>query len=163
MSVLLKKTLLTNLLRISLVAFVAVFMTSCDKSIIYYTYQPVSDAGWAKYDTLYFDVPVNNDSLPLIITTDIRHTAEYPYINLSLIVQQNLKDSLTWVNDTLHFKLIDEKGKRGANNWSSIYEASSAMPAIKPSGKGLYQIKVFHAMANDTLPGVHDIGLKITQ
>ena len=77
-------------------------------------------------------------------------------------MQQNLNDSLTWVNDTLHFKLIDEKGKRGANNWSSIYEASSAMPAIKPSGTGLYHIKVFHAMANSTLPGVHDIGLNIT-
>lgn len=148
----------------SITLLLILMIAACDKHVVYYTYQPISPMGWYSNDTLVFEFPITDSTNTLLLHTEVRHTAQYPFINLSLELSHGLKDSIPYQIDTLNYSLIDSDGKRGANNWSCLYETSQhPIHITSVQDSGIYQVKIRHIMQADSLTGIHDIGVKITR
>lgn len=160
MNVLHKTTLIKRVIKSNIALLFILLLTACDKHVVYYTYQPTSSVGWLSSDTLSYEIPIKSTTTPLYFQSEVRYTAQYPYINLSIELTHHLRDSSKIQRDTLHYQLMDNEGKRGANNWSCLYESTLPLQ-VSVQDTGIYQVKIRHIMQNDTLPGIHDVGMKI--
>lgn len=135
---------------------------ACDEYTVYHSYQPLPSEGWAKSDTLFFQVPIA-DSIPptLRLFAEVRNRSDYPYRNLYLIVSQNLQDSTIYQTDTLCFSLTDSTGNWSGKGWGSIYQSEKFVKSIRPLHPGTYTLWVRSGMKDKRLKGINDIGIRI--
>ena len=135
----------------------------CNDKTMYYSYTPTPSTGWEKNDTLQFNIPVNDSLVLLYLNTEVRSSNTYPYRDLWLEVRHNLKGSDTWQVDTLQFVLADEEGKRTDQSWSCFYQKSKHLNPIFVKDTGTYVVKINHAMYDNNIKGIHDIGILISK
>lgn len=148
--------------RLNLLAVTAITVTAslsaCSDSKVYDHYEHTPLAGWEKNDLLSFSVPAAKEDG--LYTTDLglRINATYPFMSLTLIVDQHILPADTTVSDTLSCDLIDTDGKthgQGVNFYQYQFHISQ-LPLHQ--GDSL-QVSVRHDMKREILPGISDIGL----
>ena len=152
-----------SLLRNSLFCILGTcLLAACNEHTTYHSYQALPSNGWAKSDTLSFQIPVT-DSIPttLRIYTEIRNKSDYPYKNLYLFISQNLQDSAIWRTDTLTVSIADSTGRWVGSGWGSIYQTELFLKSVLSSHPGNHTIKVIHGMKDEKLIGINDIGFRI--
>lgn len=152
-----------NLFRNSLFClFGAYLMVACDENIVYHSYQSLPAEGWAKGDTLTFQIPVT-DSIPstLKLFAEVRNRSNYPYQDLYLFIDENLEDSTVWRTDTLSMNLADSTGRWKGNGWGTIYQSAAFIKTVRPLHPGNYTVKVVNGMNDEKLNGLNDIGIRV--
>lgn len=164
-------------------------LTACHTDTVYHVYHPVSVNGWSKQDTLIYILPDSLKTGRYQLEISVRHTEAYPYRDIWLelafeqkkaqqipIVQTEPKDSLeitepdisvdsmTWVRDTLHFYLADDKGRwvKGGTI-GSLYQFSSPAQPFYLNNNDDKTLRIIHIMKDNPLPGIHDIGIRLFQ
>lgn len=144
-------------------AFLLLFFifTACESNTIYHSYLHPSDEGWGKKDTLTFKAPIKDSLATYSINVEIRNKADYPYSNIFLFVSHNTKDSATFITDTIEYTLADKHGNWTGTGWGNLYQSSTKYTFIAPRRKGNLTIKIAHAMREETLLGINDVGVKI--
>lgn len=164
-------------------------LAACHTDTVYHVYHPVSVNGWSKQDTLIYTLPDSLKEGCYQLEMNVRHTEAYPYrdIWIEMAVEQEKPqqthtkqteaedsleinvfeastDSMTWVRDTLHFYLADNKGRwiKGGTI-GSLYQFSAPAQSFCLNGKNGKTLRIIHIMKDNPLPGIHDIGIRLYQ
>ena len=138
-------------------------LTACQSNTLYHSYQPVSNTGWLKGDSLSFQLPDTLAPGKYEIQIGIRHLESYPYRDIWLGISQNWEDSTLYRTDTLHLYLADEKGQWHGNGIGGMMQFIQKPPMlwIQPDSVSNRSIMIHHLMSDSILKSIHDIGLKI--
>lgn len=151
-----------TLLYISSLALLIMLLTACDKRTVYHHYEHTPLSGWERNDTLSFVVGPVSESGPYVEDLGLRIGNEYPFMSLNLIVDQEVSSTHEKRRDTLVCDLINEQGIVMGKGVSQ-YQYSFHMTTMElQSGDKLY-VSVRHDMKREILPGIADVGLKLSR
>lgn len=147
---------------------VVLVVTGCDRKTIYHHYVHTPKVGWEKNDILSFDVPPVSHSAVLHEEIGLRISQAYPFLGLSLIVQQEViaADGSTNRNivrtDTLKCSLYDEDGNPKGKG-IDYYQYSFHLTDLSVNEKDSLHITVRHNMRREILQGIVDVGILLRQ
>lgn len=161
-------------------------LTACHTDTVYHIYQPVSEEGWNKKDTLIYMLPDSLAAGCYQLELDVRHTGNYPYRDIWLemaferrkpqdfsadmpdrdsldIPEQDIPvDTMMWVRDTVHLYLADEQGRwLNGGTIGSLYQFRATTGKFCLTNKDGKTFRIVHIMKDNPLQGIHDIGIRI--
>lgn len=136
---------------------------SCQKRETYYRFTELSDTGWSRFDTLYFDI----DSLSVIpntpfdVTIELVNNTDYLYQNIWLYVIDNFEDSIFSLEEK-QYELADKQGKWHGSGFGPLFQLPLLYKkAVVFKDKRDYQLKIVHGMRDEPLLGIEKVGVKI--
>ncbi len=139
---------------------VGILSTACKQDLTFDQYAHTPIAGWEKNDALFFDIPPCATSGIYQEELGLRITGDYPFMGLTLIVQQTIYPDKTVRTDTVNCRLIDQNGKTTGQG-ISYYQYNFPL-CIQHLNKGdSIHVAVRHDMKREIMPGISDIGLKM--
>ncbi len=139
----------------------ATALQSCNESKVYDKYDHTPLSGWEKNDTLRFDIPRLTADGMYESTLGLRITDNYPFMGLTLIVEQRLMPADTIFTDTVKCELTDRNGKtRGMG--VSYYQFRFPVTKMQLSKGDSLHIRVRHDMKREMLPGISDVGISLS-
>lgn len=144
------------------VACVAMALCSCNSDVVYDKYNHTQLTGWEKNDTLAFDVPPMKESGRYRLELGLRTSTSFPFTGLSLVVDRTVEPGHMLYTDTVNCRLADDKGNvlgRGV----SCFQYSFIVSDIDLRRGDSLHICVRHIMKREIMPGISDIGLKISK
>ena len=156
-----------NLLTIG-VALVTTLLSSCKESLTYDQYAHTPIAGWEKNDTLSFEIPPLAMSGHYQEQLGLRITGTYPFMSLTLIVEQTIypdkekKWEKTVKADTIQCELIDQNGVTKGQG-ISYYQYDFPINIYHLDENDSIHVTVRHDMKREILPGISDIGFKLSR
>ena len=140
---------------------VATTLVSCNRNTVFYHYEHTPITGWEKNDTLIFDVPSTSASGRYEEEVGLRINGSYPFMSLTLIIDQTvLPDNITR-SDTLNCRLTTPGGNKKGHG-VSCYQYSFPLKDINLKQGDSLHICIRHNMKREILPGISDIGMKIS-
>lgn len=142
-------------------------LPSCNHSTVFDQYAHTPIAGWEKNDTLSFEVAPLAEAGTYQQSLGLRITGDYPFMSLTLIVKQTIFHNKRKVLseckiDTVNCELIDKNGVSKSQG-ISYYQYNVPINLYQMHQGDSIHIAVQHDMKREILPGVSDIGIKITK
>jgi len=151
---------------------VALVTASCNRKTIYHHYEHTPLTGWEKNDTLLFTLTPSVQRAVVQRSIELRISNSYPFRSLCLIVEQTTipakgtgtilqRSKSPLRRDTVNCDLIDPEGNimgKGAN----LYQYSFRMTDISLNEGDSLRINIRHNMKRETIPGISDIGIRMT-
>ncbi len=135
-------------------------LTSCNSGKVYDKYNHTPISGWEKNDTLIFDVPKLSHAGIYKSELGLRINGAYPFMGLTLIVEQTVLPKKETKSDTIQCDLI---GKNGITKGQGISYYQYNFPITERflnKGDSLH-IAIRHDMKREILPGISDIGFRL--
>ena len=140
---------------------VALAVAGCDRKTIYHHYEPTSLSGWEKDDTLFFSMKPATQAVILHRVIELRTDDSYPFRNLSLIVEQTTFPSQLIRRDTLDCQLMTPDGI--VLGWGvTLHQYRFRLPDISLTEGDSLCLSIHHNMRRETLPGIADVGIRMT-
>lgn len=139
----------------------ATALQSCNESKVYDKYDHTPLSGWEKNDTLRFDIPRLTADGMYESTLGLRITDNYPFMGLTLIVEQRLMPADTIFTDTVKCELTDRNGKTRGKG-VSYYQFRFPVTKMQLSNGDSLHIRVRHDMKREMLPGISDVGISLS-
>ena len=137
-------------------------LSGCRDARVYDHYEPVSDEGWGRNDTVRFAVPRQKQGR-YAVNLGLRFNHRYPYRGVSLIVNYEQLPSHRTAADTVQLRLLTDKGQpAGRVGITSASVATRLRELSLQEGDSLY-ITVHHNMRRDQLTGINDVGLQLVK
>lgn len=120
------------------------------------------DNKWNKKSVQKFNLEIKDPQNPKNIIFVVRNNNEYPYSNIRFIVNlKNIKKKTSQI-DTLNYILANPNGEWLGTGFGETKETLFQYKLnYKFPKEGAYEVDVQHAMRNDILPGIEDIGIKV--
>lgn len=147
---------------ITMAAALAWLITGCDNNTVINSYQTTPIDGWEKSDTLTFIIPRMKESGAYAAELGVRINSSIPFKSVTMIIDQTVFPSNKTRSDTVVCRFVDNKGKilgHGVNSYQYSFPVANM---LLNKGDSL-NIKVHHYMRRNDLPGISDIGIKITK
>lgn len=135
-------------------------LAACIGNKVYYRYDHTPLNGWEKNDTLTFSVPRMTEAAVYSSELMLRINEDFPFMSVTLIVEQKVIPGMDVKTDTLKCRLIDQKGNFSGQGISYHQYCFPINTMTLVPGDSL-QISVRHDMKREILPGVSDVGIKI--
>ncbi len=146
---------------IVIMAMVSVGVCGCDSNTVYFHFCHTPLSGWEKNDTLTFSVPGVRLQGSYNQEIMLRTTDEFPYKSISLIVEQTILPAGHTTCDTIKCMVSDNNGNIKGNG-ISIYQNQFKTKNLKLNANDSLHIKIRHAMRREMMPGVSDVGIRIS-
>ncbi len=135
---------------------------SCTGNKVYDHYDHTPIAGWEKIDTLKFDVPPLKKSGLYATSMGLRINNSFPFISMTLIVEQTVLPANRTVIDTINCPLTDKNGRvRGKG--IGLYQYRFPVSVMTLHENDSLHITVRHNMKREILPGVSDVGIELAR
>lgn len=134
---------------------------SCNSRTIYSHYAHTPLQGWEKNDSMRFDITIPQEG-NYLEKIGVRINNEYPFMGLTVIIDQTVYPSLQTLRDTLDCDLVGEDGNvkgQGINHYQ--YEFPLKSLALHEGDS--VSIRIHHTMKREILPGISDIGVILTR
>jgi gliding motility-associated lipoprotein GldH len=149
-------------LLLSFLLLTVLLLTGCKQSTVYYHFENTPENGWEKTDPVIFDV--NKMTADAICQEELalRISNKYPFMRLTLIVEQTIFPSGETMIDTLDCNLIDERGNAQGNGVSQ-YQYMFPLKLLQLHSGDSLQFSVHHDMKREILPGITSVGIKIKE
>lgn len=157
------KTIRLNIISKVCIIFIAAFaILSCTGNKVYdkYAHTPVS--GWEKNDTLKFNIPPIAERKLYSSELGLRINGDYPFMGLTLIIEQTVFPSRETHIDTLNCSLHDTHGNSNGTGLS-YYQYNFPITNIMLNKGDSLEIKIRHDMKREILPGISDIGFMLNK
>ena len=136
---------------------------SCNKNVVYEKNIALKNNTWNYNDTLFFDVNISDTISAHNIFINVRNSAEYQYSNIYLFLSTYAPNG-NMLKDTFDITLADNTGKWYGKGVGSIFSLQVPYKLhIKFPYQGIYTFEIQHAMWNQNLKGISDIGLRISK
>ncbi|NLZ73918.1 MAG: gliding motility lipoprotein GldH [Bacteroidales bacterium] len=145
--------------KVALLCFLFIMCTT--SNVIYHSFQSINPKGWEKQDTIHFSIPIETEE-QLLLEIEIRHITDYKYKELKLALTHNLMDSTTTKTDSLSITLANDEGRWKGIGIGSIFQIKDTLCITNRTFPGNYKIDISHLMQKESIPGIHDIGVRIT-
>ena len=136
-------------------------LTSCGLSYTYNEYVDISEAKWFKNEVARFEVSINDTISYQDFYLSVRNDTEYRFSNLFVFLTTHFPNGNV-TRDTIECVLADISGKWNGKGWGNIKDNKILLKSdlIFPA-KGKYEFFVQQAMREDTLRGIHSVGISI--
>ena len=141
---------------------IILLLTSCNSKKVYDKYSHTPISGWEKNDTLFFEVTKLADKGTYRPKLGLRINGAYPFMGLSLIVEQIIIPGDRTYIDTLNCNLIDKNGTAQGQG-ISYYQYNFPLHPIELQQGDSIVVRVRHDMKREILPGISDIGIQYTK
>ena len=139
---------------------VVLTLVGCNRKTIYSHYEHTPINGWEKVDRLSFSIPPIRDGGTFREDVGLRINGAYPFMGLTLIVEQQVFPSGTKYSDTLSCKLIDDDGNiRGEG--VCFYQYQFHLCDLELAKGDSLHVSVRHNMKREILPGISDVGVTL--
>ena len=136
-------------------------IAGCSGNVVFQDSKVFPSCGWDKDSVVVFKHMVADTSGTYDIIIDIRNDGNYRYQNFWLFVN-SISPDLREFTDTLECVLANNYGKWIGKGGGSLHQLPvSFMQQIKFPKRGVYKFELIQGMREDTLVGIHDIGLRI--
>ena len=141
--------------------FLILFITGCQRNIIFHLYQTFTSEGWKKNTEIIFSPDTIKETSLCKVSIEFRNKINYPYKDLWLVISQNVENPNHLVSDTLHYSLTDSKGNYKGKGVGDLYELSFPYKTMlfKKGVKTTFKIK--HIMKDNFIYGINDVGIRI--
>lgn len=136
-------------------------VTSCDSTTVYDHYDHTPTAGWEKNDSLAFGPIKIEGSGEYSEELGLRVNGAYPFQSLCLVVEHHIYPKGVVLTDTLNCAIVNRDGSVRGQGVSYFQYNFPLKDSYYNSGDSIL-IYVRHNMKREILPGVSDIGLKVT-
>lgn len=146
---------------IATAAIAVVAFYSCSDNRVFDTYKNTNLSGWEKNDTISFSIPALKESGAYDSELGLRINESYPFMGLTLIVEQRIFPADTTVSDTLKCRLIDNLGNTNGQG-VSYYQYRFHIRTMELKQGDSLQVSIRHNMKREILPGVSDIGMSLS-
>lgn len=157
---------ITNLIKKNsiLTGILALLLVACQPHTVYHSFQTLPEDGWNKSDTLVFSIPKEEiQHNPYDLEVEIRHTKDFAYQSLWVIVYQNTIDSTHFTADTLQCILADEKGRFAGTGLGNYYQCSFPLKTISINNTYTPIFKLIHYMKKGRIENIHDVGIRLVE
>jgi gliding motility-associated lipoprotein GldH len=144
---------------ISLSFLLGLFACKTDKQ--YEGYKTLDPSGWDKDSCAIFSFNIDKTFLNYNLFINVRNRGDYANSNLWLFVDITAPD-YTCIHDTIEYQLALPSGKWVGKGTGGIY--SNQFPFrenVYFPIEGTYTISIRHAMRNNPLKGISDIGFGV--
>lgn len=148
-----------RLLLISLM--MAVTLTSCHRRTLYHHFEHTPLSGWERNDTLLFAVEPASKGGVIQREVELRISEKFPFQRINLIVEQVTQPSNVIRRDTVNCCLIDQEGNV-LGEGITLFQYRFSLPDTSVDEGDSLTIAIRHNMKRETLPGIADIGLRLT-
>ena len=147
--------------RIAAIFLVMIFLvTACNDDMVYSRYEDVDLAGWDSHDTMSFETrPLTGNGL-YNLSLGLKTGNNFPYKNVTIIVQQTVFPSHRTFTDTLECRLYDDEGRMLGNGIGSHQYLFDIASRNFHNGDSLH-ITIHHNMKRELLPGIGSVGIEI--
>ncbi len=136
-------------------------LTSCGKKLFYDDVQALPKEGWSKNQKLRFNMEVNDTTSTFQFAMHIRNDLNYRYSNVYFFLETQFPNG-NITRDTLECIVADPYGKWLGSGYGNLRQNLIVLnPSIKFPLTGQYTFNVEHAMREDVLEGIADIGLHV--
>lgn len=139
-----------------------ILFAACNEKKVYDTFRHTPLAGWEKNDSLAFDVPKLKASGHYQSALALRINNEYPFMGLTLIVEQTVHPTHIKHVDTLNCALIGANGVPKGQGIGYYQYAFDITSMDLHEGDSLH-ISVRHDMKREILPGISNVGVSLTK
>lgn len=146
----------------AVVAFTAATVVSCQQNTVFDKYRSTHISGWDKTQLLEYDIPAVGSPGNYYETVGIRFTHDYPFTALSLIVEQKIFPRKITVIDTLNCEIVDKEGNMKGRGLHLSQVDTLFRSVTLHAGDSIHVI-IRHNMRRDMLPGISDIGFKLSE
>lgn len=133
----------------------------CKNKVVYHQYKSTPIAGWERNDTLSYSIPPLSKSGLYNICVGLRVNGAYPFTKLTLVVEKTVLPYRRTYTDTVLCSLRDSHGNvlgKGISYYQYEFNASTLR---LQKGDSLH-LTIKHGMKREILPGVSDIGVKLS-
>ncbi len=145
-----------------LAVFTTLFLTACKQKTVYNRYLHTSATGWERNDTLFYGIPPVKEEGDYLEEIGVRIIGDYPFMSLTLIVEQTRIGEQMIYRDTLECDLIDNNGHPKGKGISQ-YQNTFKLRTLTLSKDDSLRIAIRHDMKREMLPGITDIGVKLSK
>jgi gliding motility-associated lipoprotein GldH len=148
---------------LSFCALIAVLfsLTSCDSHRVYEKNIGIPDYMWKSKTQVEFETMVSDTISLHNVYVNVRNASQYPYRNLFLFLETHYPDG-KYSRDTLECILADESGKWLGDGSGDIWDNRFIFKKnVRFPVSGTYKFYLEHAMRNDPLPMIMDVGIRI--
>ena len=127
----------------------------------YHAFQSLPTDGWKRGDTLLFTLPRQTEPQHYHARIEVRHTGDFPYRSLWLVVSRNTVDSLTFRTDTIECVLTDPNGHFDGDGINNLYQKSFPLPDLTLPAGFTPTVKIAHHLQDRYLTGITDVGIRL--
>ena len=136
-------------------------LSSCTKNNVYENNRLIHSTNWKASDTLSYNVNISDTSSLYNLFITIRHTEDYPYRNIWLLIYTKFPDGKT-LNKRTELTLADEDGKWQGQGVNNIWDDRILLQNDAYFNKaGQYSFALEQDMRQNPLPGIMAVGLRI--
>lgn len=134
---------------------------ACNTDKLYEEYKTLNSSGWDKDSCAVFRFKIDKTFLNYNLFVDVRNRGDYANSNLWLFVDITAPN-YTCIHDTIEYQLAFPNGKWTGKGTGGIF--SNQFPFRENvffPVEGIYTISIRHAMRNNPLKGISDIGFGV--
>ncbi len=138
-----------------------IVLSSCNDERFYEKNVAIPNESWGKNEKIVFEVQVDDTLAQYDFYINVRNSGAYSYANLFVFLNTVFPEG-ELARDTLEIFLADPAGKWLGQGSGDIYDnrilfkKQTSFPV-----KGTYKFEFEHAMRQDVLPDIIDIGMRI--
>ena len=137
-------------------------LTACQDNTVYHRYLHTNRTGWERNDTLRFLIPPVKEAGRYSEELGLRTDGNYPFMSLTLIVDQTKGNTGAVRCDTVECKLINNQG-RPTGTGINHYQYTFPLATIDLEKEEPLRIVIRHDMKRELLPGITDVGIQMTK
>lgn len=133
---------------------------SCAGDTLVHRYAALPADGWARRDTVCFDLPGNVEDICGTLTVGLRTKTDVAIRDIVLAVEQCDSDAFVVRRDTVCYPLTNSEGDAltsGVNFHQ--YETQFVPFRMEKDRKGC--VRIYHLMTRETIPGITEVGIRI--
>lgn len=137
------------------------FLMACDNELVVNQVHEIPEEEWSGNDTIIFPVQVADTIQPYDLYITMRHTVEYPYMNLFLFAETVTPEN-KMNRDTIEFILARPDGEWIGEGFGRLrYNRFLIRKALVFPDTGSYRFAFVQAMRTPSLSGIRDLGLQM--
>lgn len=139
-----------------------VTLAACTRSTLIHVYRNVPAEGWDQSDVLSFPLDTVRHGGVYNLSIGVRTTNLYPYQKLWIVVETALCNPDTAFADTLACTFVGDDGiKNGKGTDTQQYDFHLGQTLLQQGQSGTVSVR--HIMRREVVPGVSDIGIRISK
>lgn len=145
------------------VLLAVLLLAACGKADFFSEDKAIANQEWDAKEAVKFEVDVKDTTGFYDFFIDFRHNDHYPYSDIYFFFDIDAPNGKS-VHDTIHCVIQSPDGKwLGKSSGSIIQNHVLIKTKTGFPVKGKYRMHIRHAMRDEKLQGIEDVGLSITQ
>lgn len=155
------KTALQKISRNSKLFGMLLFLSACNKNVVYSEYKTFEENEWHAKDKVSFELDITDTQSLHNISIMVRHADDYPFSNIFLFVTTSYPDKKV-LTDTMEIILANSQGKWQGDGAGDIFDLKVPVKKnVRFPLSGHYKFEFVQAMRTDPLPQIMDFGFEI--